>query len=175
MEPITDLEEIRRLAVERHAEFELLRLQLQRRDKLDDAKLDAHVDQVAAPIIAAIDCKQCANCCRSLDVYLVEDDASRLAEGLLIPLAEIETRYVDPAAEVEEWGKLRQRPCVFLKGNLCSVYQHRPESCRVYPAFTPDFRWTLEDTIEGASLCPIIYNVLVALCDQLLGKPNLRA
>ncbi len=167
-QPITDLDEIRRLAAERQAQFDLLRLLLQRREKLDDAKLDAHVDQVAAPIVAAIDCTKCAHCCRSLDVYLVEADARRLADGLMIPLDEVKTRYVEDAADADEWGKFRQRPCAFLKGKLCSVYAHRPESCRLYPAFTPDFRWTLDDTIEGASLCPIIYNVLAALCDQLL-------
>lgn len=167
-EPITHLDEIRQLAAQRHAEFELLRLILERRRTLDDAKLDAFVESTAAPIIAAIDCTQCANCCRSLDVYLVEDDARRLADGLLIPLEDVETRYVEPAGNVEEWGKFRQRPCAFLDGKLCSVYEHRPDSCRAYPAFTPDFRWTLADTIDGASLCPIIYNVLSALCDQLL-------
>lgn len=171
-EPITDLERVRKLAQEKHGDFELLRLMLERNHKLDDAKLDAYVEQVAAPIIAAIDCTKCANCCRHLDVYLVEDDAKRLVDGLMIPLSEVETRYVDheAAAAVEEWGVFRQRPCAFLKGKLCSVYQHRPESCRIYPVFTPDFRWSLEDTIEGASLCPIIYNVLSALCDQLLTR-----
>lgn len=170
-EPITDLDEVRRLAAQHRAEFDLLRLMLERRRTLDDAKLDAFVEATAAPIIAAIDCTKCANCCRSLDVYLVEDDARRLADGLVIPLEEVKTRYVDPAADVGEWGKFRQRPCAFLDGNLCSVYAHRPDSCRVYPAFTPDFRWTLADTIDGAALCPIIYNVLSALCDRLL-KPR---
>ncbi len=169
-QPITDLHQIRQLADLNHARFELLRYLLERRTKLDDAKFDAFVDEVAAPIIAAIDCTQCANCCRSLDVYLVEDDARRLADGLMIPLSEVETRYVDheAAAAVEEWGKFRARPCAFLDGKLCSVYDHRPESCRLYPTFTPDFRWTLEDIIEGAGLCPIIYNVLSDLCDRLL-------
>ncbi len=167
---ITDLAEVRRHAEAQRAKFDLLRLLLERRKTLDDAKLDAFVEQIAAPIISAIDCTQCANCCRSLDVYLVEDDARRLADGLLIPLAEVETRYVDheAAAAVEEWGKFRARPCAFLDGKLCSIYEHRPESCRLYPAFTPDFRWTLADTIEGAGLCPIIYNVLSELCDRLL-------
>ena len=167
---LTDLDEIRRRADQRRADFDLLRYLLQRSDRLDDAKFDAFVDQVAAPIIAAIDCTQCANCCRSLDVYLVEDDARRLSDGLLIPIDQIETRYIEheAAARVEEWGKFKQRPCAFLDGKLCSVYKHRPELCRIYPAFTPDFRWIIEDTIDGASLCPIIYNVLVALCDRLL-------
>jgi Fe-S-cluster containining protein len=171
-EPITDLARIQQLAQERHGDFELLRALLERNHKLDDAKLDAYVEQVAAPIIAAIDCIQCENCCRNLDVYLVEDDAKRLANGLMIPLSEVETHYVDhkAAEQVEEWGIFRQRPCAFLNGKLCSVYEHRPESCRIYPVFTPDFRWSLEDTIEGAALCPIIYNVLSTLCDQLLTR-----
>ena len=167
---LTDLDEIRRRADQHRADFDLLRYLLQRNDRLDDAKFDTFVDQVAAPIIAAIDCTQCANCCRRLDVYLVEDDARRLSNGLLIPIDQIETRYIEheEAARVEEWGKFKQRPCAFLDGKLCSVYEHRPESCRIYPAFAPDFRWTIEDIIDEASLCPIIYHVLVALCDRLL-------
>ena len=171
-EPITDLAEIRQLAQQHRARFDLLRAILERNAKLDDAKLDAFVEQVAAPIIAAIDCTQCANCCHSLDVYLVGDAAKRLAAGLTIPLAAVETRYVEheAAAEAGEWGKFRQKPCAFLNGKLCSVYAHRPETCRTYPAFTPDFRWTLEDTIGGAGMCPIIYNVLQTLCDALLKR-----
>ena len=167
--PITDLNEIRRLAQEQRARFELLRAILERNRKLDDAKLDAFVEQIAEPIISAIDCTTCGNCCRSLDVYLVQDDAKRLAEGLTISVEAIETRYVDheTAEAAGEWGKFRQKPCTFLNGTRCSVYAHRPETCRTYPALTPDFRWTLEDSIGGASVCPIICNVLVTLCERL--------
>lgn len=166
---VTDLNTINQLAVQHHDDFEVMRYMLEADDDLDDGLLDARVDAVAAPIIAAVDCTRCANCCRSLDVYLTEQDAQRLAEGIHIPVDAVITRYVDrdSAAEVEEWGKFSSRPCAFLQGRLCSVYPHRPESCRLYPAFTPDFRWTLADTIAGAALCPIIYNTLVAMLDQI--------
>ena len=166
---ITNLDQLKHLAAARRDDFEVLRYFLELADEVDDDALDARVEAIAAPIIAAIDCTLCANCCRSLDVYLTPDDAERLAAGVHVPLAEVTTRYIDreSAAEVEEWGKFRARPCAFLKGNLCSVYAHRPEACRLYPVFTPDFRWTLADTIEGASLCPIIYHVLSALADQI--------
>ncbi len=166
---ITDLDAIKRLAAQRADDFEVLRYQLEYRDDLTDAHIDAVVDAVAAPIVAAIDCTQCANCCRSLDVYLTPDDAERLSGALHIPVDQIETRYVEhyDAEKVGEWGRFRERPCVFLKGKLCSVYAHRPDTCRTYPAFTPDFRWTLDDTLEGASLCPIIYNVLVAMVEKV--------
>ncbi len=165
---VTDLDEVRRLAAARQDDFEVLRHYLQFRDDLSDAKIDALVDEIAAPIIDAIDCTQCGNCCRALDVYLTPDDAQRLAHGVDVPLEAIKTRYIDQERGQKhgEWGVFRERPCAFLDGKLCSVYEHRPETCRTYPAFTPDFRWTLADTIEGAGLCPIIYNVLVAVLER---------
>ncbi len=161
-ELITDLDAIRRLALANRDAFEILRHQLEAMDGLDDAPLDAFVEAVAAPISAAIDCTQCANCCRSLHVYVTPADAQRLAEGLHVPLDSIETNHIDheTAADEGEWGVLRARPCAFLRGKLCSIYQQRPDSCRRYPQFTPDFRWTLADMIDGTALCPIIYHVL---------------
>lgn len=166
--PITDLDQIKQLAAEHHDDFEVMRYMLEA-DDIDDGTLDRIVDQIAAPIVAAVDCTQCANCCRSLDVYLTEQDAQWLTEGLSLTTEETVAQYIDreSASEVQEWGKFRACPCAFLKGNLCSIYAHRPESCRTYPAFTPDFRWTLADTIAGASLCPIIYNVLTAVQAQI--------
>ncbi|NDJ61251.1 MAG: YkgJ family cysteine cluster protein [Chloroflexi bacterium] len=162
---ITDLDMIRRLAAAQHDRFEVMRYLLEDEDALTDAQIDRLVDHIAAPIIAAIDCTQCANCCRVLDVYLTPDDAARLAAGLDLPVAAVTDRYIDhaAAAQVGEWGRFRARPCALLNGTLCSVYAHRPQTCRAYPAFTPDFRWTLADLIDGAGLCPIIYNVLIAL------------
>ena len=89
----------------------------------------------------------------------------RLAAGLHVPLDDVLTRYVDreAAAEEGEWGRIKAHPCPFLGGKLCTIYSHRPDSCRMYPTFTPDFRWTLEDLLGGAGLCPIIYHVLDAL------------
>ncbi len=166
----TDLNRIARLAAARHDEFEVLRYTVELlEDELSDAALDALVDALAAPILAAVDCTRCANCCRSLDVYLTPEDVARLADGLAIPTAEAAARYVDhEAAEAAgEWGKLRAKPCAFLRDMRCSIYPHRPESCRTYPALTPDFRWTLPDILEGAGGCPIIYHVLDALIQRL--------
>lgn len=172
---ITDLDAIKRLSAERRDEFEVMRYTLEAMydepNAPDDAEIDRRVEAIAAPIIAAIDCTQCANCCRALLVSLVPKDADRLAEAVEIPVASVIERYVDleRGAEVEEWGVFRDRPCAFLKGNLCSIYTHRPGSCRLYPQFTPDFRWTLEHTIAGTGFCPIIYNVVSQLCAEVDG------
>jgi uncharacterized protein len=141
---------------------------LQLDDAIDDATLDAWVEAVAAPIVAAIDCTECANCCRSLTVGLEAADVERLAEGLGCPANAVMETYVDQenAPAVEEWAIFKHRPCAFLRGKVCGVYEHRPQVCRLYPQFTPDFRWTLEQMNDGAALCPIIYNVLCAILER---------
>lgn len=163
----SDLQRVQQLAAARHDEFEVLRYLLELDDDIDDARLDALVEEIAAPIRAAIDCTKCANCCRTLTVYMTPEDAKLLADGLGTPPAEVIRSYIDPASSPDEdaW-RLRFRPCCFLEGKLCSVYAHRPDACRIYPSFAPDFRWTLENTLDGAGICPIIYNVLSQLSEQ---------
>ena len=133
--------------------------------ELSDEKLDAMVETIAASIVEAIDCTQCANCCRSLDIYLTEADGKRLADSIDVPLASIVDH--EQAQRHGEWGMFSRKPCRFLDNNLCTIYSHRPESCRVYPVFTPDFRWTVEMILDGVGLCPIIYNVIEALQEEL--------
>ena len=142
--------------------------QLQDDDDLSDTTIDNLADSIATPIIEAIDCTTCANCCRSLDVQLGEDDLARLASSIDVSLDEIRTHITLQAHDDPDIvGIFAQKPCAFLDGRLCSVYGHRPTSCRDYPQFTPDFRWMLAWMINGAHLCPIIYNVLVAMLDEV--------
>jgi Fe-S-cluster containining protein len=161
-----DLTRIAELAAARHDEFEVLLYQLQNDDDIDDAKLDRVVEEIATPIRRAIDCTKCANCCRSIDIFIVPEDIEILAQGTGHTIMEVMTQFVENPDGGDEM-KLKSCPCRFLKGKLCSVYEHRPESCRSYPAFTPEFRWTLENTIQGASICPIIYNVLSELVERV--------
>ncbi|GEM_PF-1354172 len=171
---ITSPQQAHELAAQRRAEFEAMREALEFDGSRDDDTLDAWIETIAAPIIAAVDCKQCANCCRSLDVCLIPSDVEKLSAGLLISPDEVMTRYVDQAAgEAQgEWALVPAHPCPFLNGNLCSIYEYRPHSCRVYPQLTPDFRYNIEDAIEGAFTCPIIYNVLSELVELVEPMPD---
>lgn len=159
-----DLAFIAQQAIEHQDDYAAFRYFVELQE-IPDTEFDALIEHLADPIINQIDCKQCANCCRSLDVYLTPSDAQHLAAGLLIPLDEISNQYVDhPRAQKEdEWGVFKSKPCVFLKDKLCSVYDHRPEACRTYPEFTPDFRWQIEHILAGVGSCPIIYNVIEAV------------
>jgi Fe-S-cluster containining protein len=170
MELITDLVTIQQLAEERHDEFDVLRYQLQYDDDLTDEHIDEWVEAIAAPIVAAIDCTQCANCCRGLLVQLGNDDIANLAIGTGQSAAYIKANYVDTEIYSDDpdiVGTFKQQPCALLRGKLCSVYAHRPEACRMYPQFTPDFRWMLNWMVAGAGKCPIIYNVLDTISGQV--------
>lgn len=174
MDPvITNLDDVRRLAQERRKTFDALRESIEYDGTLTDEALDEMVEEIARPIIAAIDCKQCANCCRVLDVCLIPTDIDRLSTALHISIDEVVTRYADEelGAVHGEWAVIPKKPCPMLRGNLCSIYEHRPHACRIYPQFTPDFRYNMEDTIEGASYCPIIYNVLSELAQRIEPLP----
>lgn len=160
---ITDLQQIQTLATQRRDEFEVMRYLLQR-DEISDQALDAIVESIAQPIINAIDCKTCGNCCNALTVYLTPQDGQRLETVIDVPLNMIISH--DSQENVGEWGQFINSPCRFLNGKLCTIYDQRPESCRIYPVFTPDFRWTIDDLIEGAGLCPIIYHVLDKMTDE---------
>lgn len=168
MKIITDLEFIAQAAQDQREDNAAFAYYVEL-DEREDPALDALVESLAAPIVAAIDCTQCANCCRKLDVYLTPADGETLAAGLFIPLDEVKTGYLDMegAAQEDEWARFKFQPCVFLDGKRCRVYAHRPESCRAYPNFTPDFRWQAEQIMGGYGLCPIIYNLIEALKYEL--------
>ena len=170
MSLITDLETISLLAKQRKDEFDVLRYQLQYDDDLSDEKIDEWAEAIAAPIVAAIDCTKCANCCRGLTVQLGADDIANLANVTGHTGEAVQAIYVDAETFSDDpdiIGTFRHKPCFFLRGKLCSIYSHRPEACRMYPQFTPDFRWMLNWLIEGAGKCPIIYNVLDAVSAQV--------
>ena len=69
----------------------------------------------------------CSACCHDTAMPLREADAARLA-----------ARGHDPARFARRddgWLLLRNEAgrCVFLRDDRCSVYEDRPEGCRLYP------------------------------------------
>jgi uncharacterized protein len=134
-----------------------------------DAELDALVESVASEVIAQINCTACADCCRPDDIGLMPHDIPPLAAVLGLPAEDVIAQFVDleAGARAGEWGVFRGTPCPFLHGKRCSVYSHRPQACRGYPAFTPDFRWFYPQLVRSAGRCPISFNVIERLKARL--------
>jgi hypothetical protein len=120
---------------------------------------------MAQQVEAEIDCTSCANCCRVATTQIVERDAERLAKFLRVKLAAFLRDYTE---ETEDEGRILKRNengCIFLEGNLCSVYEARPQTCELFPHLAKgngsllSRMWHMPDR---AVYCPIVYNTLEA-------------
>ena len=55
----------------------------------------------------------------------------------------------------------RGRRCVFLEGNLCSVYEARPHNCANFPHVvrgTGSIASRMWKMLDRVGYCPIVYN-----------------
>lgn len=87
-------------------------------------------------------------------------DVEKFSKGLGFSVLEFKEKYLVEA--VGESGKytFNKKPCPFLKDNLCSHYDLRPDDCKSFPHFhKKEFTSRLINVIENCSLCPIVYNV----------------
>ncbi len=126
-----------------------------------DAAVHRHYEEVAR----GIDCCTCGHCCREMGPVLIESDVERLAKVVELSPAEYSDRYtaMDGGDRV-----FNQRPCPFLEGNHCSVYEHRPQDCRSYPHLQKDgFTSRLAGIVQSCSVCPITFNVYERLKEEL--------
>ena len=59
-------------------------------------------------------------------------------------------------------------PCPFLKNNLCSVYNFRPNDCRSYPHLhKKNFVSRTMSVVNNTSICPIVFNVYEELKSEI--------
>jgi Fe-S-cluster containining protein len=138
---------------------------------LEIEELDAIVHKYYREVASQIDCCACGSCCRQMLPTLDDDDVTRLAAGLASTPKEIVSQYLTRNEDNEL--TLNRRPCPFLSGNRCRVYDHRPDTCRSYPHLHKgDFVFRLAQAVSNCSVCPISFNVFERLKDELWHKPD---
>lgn len=160
-----DLFKIKRLGKERERENLEFRTFLKVCDVSSD-KIDEIVHELYEKFSSEIDCKTCANCCKELSLTLGDENIKRVSKSLNITPSEFETRYVHE----NEWNEkiLKDKPCPFLKNNLCQIFEVCPKDCREYPyIYKPNFTFRLLGVVENYSICPIVFNVYEALKREL--------
>jgi Fe-S-cluster containining protein len=134
-------------------------------------EIDAIVHRHYQDVARQIDCCACGNCCREVLPTLDDADVRRLSAGLGTTPEEIIARYLTR----DEDGDLtfNRRPCPFLSGNLCRVYEYRPDMCRSYPHLhKEDFVFRLAQAVSNCSICPIAFNVYERLKAELWHRPQ---
>jgi len=130
-------------------------------------ELDSIVHELYEWISSEIDCTTCANCCKKIRPVLDQKDIRRFAKGLKIPTPGFKERYLTPD-EKPNGFVFQQTPCPFLKNNLCSHYDFRPDVCRSFPHLhKKEFVFRLWNVVKNCSVCPIVFNVYEHLKDKL--------
>ncbi|HYL74823.1 MAG TPA: YkgJ family cysteine cluster protein [Bryobacteraceae bacterium] len=154
---ITDLVQIRRLGYKKRSENARFRVFLK-----SHRHSDRRLQNMAEEIQSQIDCTQCANCCRVTETGIDARDIERLSKFLGMTRDEFLRDYTQRAADDNELIlKRNENGCVFLKDNLCTVYEARPQNCEKFPHLVRgngsiDSRmWQF---LHRAEYCPIVYN-----------------
>jgi len=121
------------------------------------AQVQALAVEISLDVEAKIDCTQCGNCCRKLEPALQAHEILRLGTLSEIPVEKFIKKQVLTEGEL---CFLKAKPCYFLKGDICKIYESRPESCRDFPHLrSGNFKYKRSIWINY-SLCPIVFNTI---------------
>jgi Fe-S-cluster containining protein len=162
---LTDLVQIRLQGEKKRPENERFRRYIK-----SHSHSDLTLRRIAEEIEAQIDCTQCASCCKSATVKLVDRDVERLARSLRITPAKFIAEYTVESPDEGRILRRNEQRCVFLDGNLCSVYEARPDICQRFPHLvrgSGSIASRMWQFIDRASYCPIVFNSLEAFKDAL--------
>ncbi len=159
----TDLKKIKKKAAEREDEVDAF-LDWLKVSRVSERKLDARLKKLMREIMPHFDCTRCAACCKEAYVVLETEDIARLAEALGMKRSEFRARYVTRNEDGDTC--LNDRPCPFLKDDMCTLYKARPDSCREYPfSLAVDSKTKLDNISANYLVCPVLFHALEKLRD----------
>jgi uncharacterized protein len=130
-------------------------------------QVDGLVVELNEEVSSKIDCTICGNCCKILEPPINQQEIDRLADIKSLNTQEFESRYVgkEPSTSIKF---LKCQPCIFLQKSCCSIYEMRPASCADYPHLTqPNFKYRWKSVMANYSLCPIVFNVVEKLKEEV--------
>lgn len=131
--------------------------------EFSSSEIDQKVFSIAAEVSENIDCLACANCCNKLEPELKKEEIAHLANLKGMETNDFAQAYVY-SDEVEDIDFLKQKPCIFLAGNACTIYEDRPFSCADYPhLYKPYFKYRLKSILRNYELCPIVFHTVEEL------------
>jgi Fe-S-cluster containining protein len=154
---ITDLVQIRRVGEKNRPE----NLRFRRWIKSHNF-VERQFRHAAERVQDAIDCRQCAECCRVTEVQLVERDVEHLARFLGLRPQKFLDEYTMRNKDQELiLRRTEKEGCVFLQGNECTVYEARPGNCEKFPHLLKgagSLESRMWEFVDRATYCPIVFN-----------------
>ncbi len=100
------------------------------------SNIPANMPEIAAQADRAvwekIQCLDCANCCKTMTPAYNKADILRIATHLRMKPKDFIARWLKKEKDSEAWVNASS-PCQFLDGNMCTIYEYRPEDCAGFP------------------------------------------
>jgi uncharacterized protein len=162
MEIVTDINRIKTIAKQKSDENWQFQAFLKNYDAPIE-EIDSIVHELYEEVSYLINCMQCANCCKEMYPTLNTDEIRILSRETGISTEQFKKQYLikdGNPEQSEEIYTFNQSPCPFLKQNLCSNYDCRPDDCRSFPNLhKEEFVFRLFGVIDNYSVCPIVFNV----------------
>lgn len=124
------------------------------------AVIDEKIHALALSVAAEIDCTKCANCCKKLEPGLEDNEIKGLAQLKNMPPDYFRATYVGYDGEA---CFLKTKPCMFLDGNKCGIYNNRPAACAGYPHLDGKDMKYKRSLWSNYQVCPIVFNVIEQL------------
>ena len=128
--------------------------------------LDRLAAEVHQTVFEAIDCLQCAGCCKGIPAMVNSSDVERIASKLDLSEDQFYAQYLQKD-EDGDWV-FKQTPCIFLlDDNRCSIYAFRPKACRTYPHTDHQFSKNIDYHLENSQYCPASFHILAEIKGRL--------
>lgn len=128
--------------------------------RVDKNKVLKQLPALHAQAFEAVDCLQCAACCKNYSPRFKTPDVKRIAKHLGLK----ESALIETYLKVDEEGDfvVKATPCPFLGGdNRCSIYDVRPSDCARFPYTDEDVLIKRQNlTLKNVTFCPIVFYVL---------------
>lgn len=93
------------------------------------------------------ECTHCGNCCRlpGGKVDLSQMEISEMSRALQMGVESFKQQFCYPDSNGYRLKEQEDGACIFLKDNLCIIYEARPLQCRTFPFWTENlkshYRW----------------------------------
>jgi len=139
------------------------------REKLKKTKpkdLDAHFHEQHEEVFAAIDCLDCANCCKTTSPIFIQTDIDRLSKTFRMKSSVFIDEYLFRDSDGDY--VLKSAPCPFLGAdNKCLVYEDRPKACREYPhTDRKNMLGILDLSLKNTMVCPAVLKIFYEIGKQ---------
>ena len=129
-------------------------------------KVDKIVHRLHDELTRQIDCTLCGNCCCRLQPRIYKNEIEVLARLENMTPESFQENYCEEADFKEIY--LKTIPCRYLEDKKCSIYENRPEKCKTFPyTDKEEFTSRLYSMIEFYEICPIVFNLMERLKDEL--------